>query len=884
MALCMTCLTTLVVALVGAHSNNVDDVRSAESLLELGTHRHLQAIMSNMTVQAALARPPSMPTELMAFVRQQLGGSHAMKAQAFLQANTAKYKKTGEMSVAQLDLTNMNADQARVVLNKLALDTMSKLDMSRVECMSQQATQKQLLEETGQDVSSFNEQGTTARAQLMATQTAIKRLEELVPQLNLELSLHDGKCNDARTTLKKQISLRQQDSATLSTVSGSSGCSMLLQTGIVHCHKHHNGRDHSFVAFRHAALRRKAAQLKLPGSRRALQVALLETFATRHHRQGRHHHRRGKHARSHRSHKKHRHQRHRHGKHRRHHQRQTHSHQHGHKHLTLLSQDSKTRKSASALNGKAWPSTKGTRCSMRSNPDCNTLRDKLMLMQAGALDELDGRRAQLATMEEDCQKEKTSLQEQLQSAALRLQEQQEMLAEATSIMIAASEQSRLKGNQLDTLESERTKMDAFCQETVGGAAVELCKIKSIRQELYKMEKARPFIQDCEVSSWTPEECSKPCDGGVQNLVRQVVVPDDKGAACPPLTAQHSCNTHSCPINCAMGEWSGWTSCSSKCGGGIKQRIRHVKQRSQHGGKVCGAETESVGCSMAACDTDCKLASWSKWSTCSKACGGGFQERTRRAVVPVNGLGFCAAEDSQYRLQYQRCNSDMCKANSTIAPLLKCAGKVDVILLLDGSGSLGKEGFNVMKKAGADLVKAMDGKANGGDGAQIAVLMYSGPKNMGAYKKCIGQGDGKRKVDLVMDCKMIWVSHFTTDNQAVAENIGNLFWQKGSTMTSQALASAEAELVYGRPGAQQVVITLADKLPMMPLRTGQAAASLRKKARLIWAAATGPSEMKKFASWASKPVADNFVYMHSLEDFAKPANLNKIIAAACPKVE
>jgi len=73
--------------------------------------------------------------------------------------------------------------------------------------------------------------------------------------------------------------------------------------------------------------------------------------------------------------------------------------------------------------------------------------------------------------------------------------------------------------------------------------------------------------------------------------------------------------------------------------------------------------------------------------------------------------------------------------------------------------------------------------------------------------------------------------------------------------------------------------------MMPRRTGQVAAALRKKARLIWAVATeaGPGELAKFASWASRPVADNVVYAHTAEDLAKDAALNKIIATACPKV-
>lgn len=502
----------------------------------------------------------------------------------------------------------------------------------------------------------------------------------------------------------------------------------------------------------------------------------------------------------------------------------------------------------------------------------------MIFMQAGVVDDIQGRKAELASTEEDCSATKKNLQDQIQSSALRLQEQQEMLAEATTIMIDATEQSRLKGKQLDNLETESRKMDAFCKDSVTQAAVELCKIKSIRQELYKMEQSRTFIQDCEVSAWTPEECSKPCGNGVQNLMRQVVVPDDKGAACPPLTMQHSCNTQECPVNCDMGEWSGWTSCSAKCGGGIKQRIRHVKQRAQHGGKVCGAETQSEGCSTEACDKDCTLASWSRWGGCSKACGGGFQERTRRAVAPASGLGRCPADESKSRLQYQRCDAEKCKPKNNATGLLKCASKVDVIILLDGSGSLGKPGFDKMKKAGQELVKAMDPKL-----AQVAVLLYSGPKNMKAYEKCTAPAVDQ-KVDMVRDCKMIWVSHFTDKTDTVAETIEELYWQKGSTMTSAALASAEAELVNGRPDATPVVIALADRLPMMPRKTSEAASSLRKKARLIWAAATGPTELPKFASYASRPVADNFVYLHNVADVAKKETLNKIIASACSKVE
>lgn len=311
-----------------------------------------------------------------------------------------------------------------------------------------------------------------------------------------------------------------------------------------------------------------------------------------------------------------------------------------------------------------------------------------------------------------------------------------------------------------------------------------------------------------------------------------------------------------------------------------QRIRHVKERAAHGGKVCGPETQSRECGMEACDRDCQLSSWSSWSSCSKACDGGFVHRTRRVVAGVVGLGKCADEDSESRLQYRRCNLDKCKPKA--GKILKCASTVDVVILLDASGSLGKEGFETVKKAGVALVEALDPKANNGNGAQVAVLAYSGPTTMDGYKKCTGQSSGK--VDMAKDCNMIWLAHYTPEMKTVAAKIGSFKWSKGATMTSQALASAEAELIYGRANTESKVIVIADKLPMMPRKVGEAAASLRKKAGLLWVAATGPTDLQKFASWASKPVADNLVYIQDVKDLEKPHTLNKIIADTCSKVE
>merc|ERR1712066_647832 len=73
----------------------------------------------------------------------------------------------------------------------------------------------------------------------------------------------------------------------------------------------------------------------------------------------------------------------------------------------------------------------------------------------------------------------------------------------------------------------------------------------IRGELYKMKGGghSAFFQDCVVSKWDPEECSKECDEGEQKLSRSVLTHPDGGAKCLPLAALRSCNNHPCPVDC-----------------------------------------------------------------------------------------------------------------------------------------------------------------------------------------------------------------------------------------------------------------------------------------------------------------------------------------------
>jgi len=55
-----------------------------------------------------------------------------------------------------------------------------------------------------------------------------------------------------------------------------------------------------------------------------------------------------------------------------------------------------------------------------------------------------------------------------------------------------------------------------------------------------------------------------------------------------------------PVDCQLGEWSTWTKCSRRCGGGKKSRMRSVLKHPLNGGTKCGALATRVGCNTTPC--------------------------------------------------------------------------------------------------------------------------------------------------------------------------------------------------------------------------------------------------------------------------------------------
>jgi Mg-chelatase subunit ChlD len=187
--------------------------------------------------------------------------------------------------------------------------------------------------------------------------------------------------------------------------------------------------------------------------------------------------------------------------------------------------------------------------------------------------------------------------------------------------------------------------------------------------------------------------------------------------------------------------------------------------------------------------------------------------------------------------------------------LRCESRLDVILVIDGSGSLGQTGWDASVKAGAMLARAFGG---GSAEVQLAVMLFSYHSE--------------------------WVQHFSTDFEGAAQKIEKLRWPRSITYTANALNTAASELSLGRDDAQSIVILITDGRPMSLRRTASAAYFLRRQARLMVVPVTKWAPIEAAETWASRPKADNFLPLGEFADLENPDKIDLIIADACQHVD
>uniref|UniRef100_H2UVL1 Adhesion G protein-coupled receptor B1 n=1 Tax=Takifugu rubripes TaxID=31033 RepID=H2UVL1_TAKRU len=150
--------------------------------------------------------------------------------------------------------------------------------------------------------------------------------------------------------------------------------------------------------------------------------------------------------------------------------------------------------------------------------------------------------------------------------------------------------------------------------------------------------------------WSPWSlCSSTCGRGFRSRTRTCTPPQFGGEPCVgPEKQTKFCNIAVCPVDGVWNEWSSWSLCSASCANGTMQRTRECNGPSYGGSECRGEWLETVHCFLGECPVNGKWQPWSLWSSCSKTCGGGTQQRNRVCYGPFFGGQSCPGEREEVR--------------------------------------------------------------------------------------------------------------------------------------------------------------------------------------------------------------------------------------------
>merc|ERR1719329_1729212 len=512
-------------------------------------------------------------------------------------------------------------------------------------------------------------------------------------------------------------------------------------------------------------------------------------------------------------------------------------------------------------DGPANEEAVGMGCSP-TPPDCGLLHDKLSLMWGDYKDKVDELSMQMSQNEFEYEELKMNLNAQITLLTTSKGRYSMQLSEA---------RSNLAGDRSEKKEKEAQKVDldkAFyeemenCKKRISWIMYQdMCALIVVRNAVLAESSTCPAasMNDCDVDAWVPNECSVSCDdncpdandpyacGGWQQIHRKVVVaPDNCGLQCPDLSRSKKCNQVKCPMDCSMSEWSGWSKCTADCEGGVQGHTRSILVRPQNGGESCNTVEESRPCNTESCDRDCTLAPWTSWSPCSVACGGGFQEKFKHVLIPTRGYGKCPKKSSSERFMKKECNTHACVGDEI------CVANQDLLIAIDGSGSLGEEGFNALKGFAAELVSRYQGEYFGNSAMQVGVILF---------------GNGIIMADDSTVSPAINSQALTSDMSAVKSAIEGLPYKKGFTNMAQAFALAEKMYTAaGRKGAQSALLVITDGKPSFAFQTSEFVQQLddRGVQRFFVVVSESREDLNQMKQWASEPWETNLIHVPGTE--------------------
>eukprot|EP00438_Fugacium_kawagutii_P018141 Skav231604 [mRNA] locus=scaffold232:449631:450155:+ [translate_table: standard] len=159
----------------------------------------------------------------------------------------------------------------------------------------------------------------------------------------------------------------------------------------------------------------------------------------------------------------------------------------------------------------------------------------------------------------------------------------------------------------------------------------------------------------QVSDWTEwDECDQTCGAAQARRERAIIrFPKHGGELCPTdLKQMKACSVPNCDVkDCQVSGWLDWGECSTSCGQGYQARQRSVLNLREPGGYGCFfsvAENRECHGHSSACARDCAWHDWESWGDCSMSCGGGLKSRLRHIKqLPEDGGKHCEQKEPSW---------------------------------------------------------------------------------------------------------------------------------------------------------------------------------------------------------------------------------------------
>jgi len=522
-------------------------------------------------------------------------------------------------------------------------------------------------------------------------------------------------------------------------------------------------------------------------------------------------------------------------------------------------------------------------CKREEEVDCGLLHDTMSLQWGKFKDSVDELQSEMDQNQAAFMTLRADLNAQLSVITVAKGRYMMMLAEVVSNMNANQVEQSKKNQQREELDTQYRKFMAGCKRVITEITfTRICAVVKVRNEVMSHSETID-ITDCDVTDWVPGDCSVLCDdgcpsifgpsddpyacGGWQTLSREVIVkPNDNGVTCPALSRKRKCNQQKCPVDCEQSDWSGWSKCTKDCEGGVESRTRSILIKPKNGGQSCNTVSEIKPCNTGSCDRDCTLAKWTEWGFCTMACGGGLQERVRKVDIPTRGEGECPKDHSPDRWNERSCNTLDCIGDEI------CIAKQDLVIAIDGSGSLRSTGFEILQNFAAELVDSYKSEYFGKAAMRIGCVLF---------------GNGEVLDDGTIS-PAVQVHKLTDDLPAVKTSIKALTWQRGFTNMAQAISLTEKMfLANGRAKAQSALIVITDGKPTLIYETQEKVMEMKDKAvKLFFAPVTeaGGEEIALMKRWASEPWQSHLVHVPGLDALKSAGSIfaSKFIATFCPE--